>query len=151
MPSSPSNANNNENMGWMGEVMLVPTKNPDNDDRAASPTSITSLRDTKSRKQYTRGGTQQRQGHDAFLYYSNDEVRINALKLRGDGSRDNHETHQQQQPLEVEVERKTKLSFELHPSLLLEDLFDGVDDDIFGEEDIDIEELILSMTRTRAV
>ena len=55
--------------------MLVPTKNPDNDDRAASPTSITSL----------SSGTQQRQGRDAFLYYSNDEVRINALKLRGDG------------------------------------------------------------------
>lgn len=116
--------------------MLVPTKNPDNDDRAASPTSITSL----------SSGTQQRQGRDAFLYYSNDEVRINALKLRGDGSRDNHETH-----LEVEVERKTKLSFELHPSLLLEDLFDGVDDDMFGDEDIDIEELILSVARTRAV
>lgn len=129
-------------MGWMGEVMLVPTKNPDNDDRAASPTSITSL----------SSGTQQRQGRDAFLYYSNDEVRINALKLRGDGSRANHETHQQQQqPLEVEVERKTKLSFELHPSLLLEDLFDGVDDDMFGDEDIDIEELILSVARTRAV
>ena len=163
MRPTTSNANNNENIGssWMGRVILVPTKNPDNEVRAASPTSITStsLQDTSScKRQCTRGVMNQRQqrttGHDAFLHYSNDEVRINTLMMRRDegssGANHENETHQQQQPQQVDVERKTRISFELHPSLILEDMWDEDDDSIFGGEGIDIEELLLNMARARA-
>ena len=62
---------------------------------------------------------------DPFLYYSSDEVRMNALKLNPHPGRNVPE----QEP-KTEVERKTRLSFELHPNLLLEDiLLDDLDGD----------------------
>lgn len=49
---------------------------------------------------------------DAFLYYSNDAVRMKTLKME--------EVSEEEKG--VAVERKQRLSFELHPSLVLEDL-----------------------------
>ncbi len=53
---------------------------------------------------------------DAFLYYSDQETRMSALLLSNGSSKNDEqiafESH----------ERKTRISFELHPSLLLEDL-----------------------------
>ena len=48
------------------------------------------------------------------------------------------------------MERKTRISFELHPSLLLDDLFDDANEDnMFGDgnndNDIDIEDLLQNL------
>ncbi len=60
-----------------------------------------------------RGNNKQ---EDAFLYYSNDEVRMRALSggTRGAAHRS---------AVTDGVTRKTRISFELHPSVFFEDLF----------------------------
>ena len=85
--------------------------------------------------------------NDAFSYYSNDQARIRTLKLWGRSSA-NQELEQQQHQEEL-VERKTRISFELHPSLILDDLllnelseaeeegpFDGGDETDMGVLDL---------------
>ncbi len=57
-----------------------------------------------------------RKHEDPFMYYSHQETRMSALLL----SNDNDETDGQ--VARESHERKTRISFELHPSLLLEDL-----------------------------
>ena len=67
--------------------------------------------------------------HDAFLHYSNDETRMNTLMLK--------EAPKCQRQQRVTQERKTRISFEVHPSLILEDLlFDNDGDCIDEVEDI---------------
>jgi hypothetical protein len=64
---------------------------------------------------------------DPFLYYSNDQVRMKELLLQDDDSSDDESSptslSDQEQQTTTSV-RKTRISFELHPSLLLEDLMD---------------------------
>mmetsp|Transcript_15708 Transcript_15708/g.22340 ORF Transcript_15708/g.22340 Transcript_15708/m.22340 type:complete len:127 (-) Transcript_15708:115-495(-) len=70
-----------------------------------------------------------RKQDDPFMYYSNQETRMSALLLSND-SGDNEE----QVALEFH-ERKTRISFELHPSLLLEDLLPDNDQGLPQDED----------------
>ena len=63
---------------------------------------------------------------DPFLYYSNDEKRMNMLKLKDDDS----ET-ETRSVLQESSQRKTRISFELHPSLILGDVLD----DLYGTDD----------------
>jgi len=72
--------------------------------------------------------------HDAFLHYSNDETRMNTLMLK--------EASKCQRQQRVTQERKTRISFEVHPSLILEDLLFDNDGDCMAESD-DIGSLLL--------
>ena len=65
--------------------------------------------------------------HDAFLRYSNDETRMNTLMMK--------ETPKYQRQQRVTQERKTRISFEVHPSLILEDLLFDDDGDSIAESD----------------
>jgi len=53
---------------------------------------------------------------DPFLYYSDQETRINVLLLSSDNEND-------EQVARESDERKTRISFELDPKVLLADLF----------------------------
>eukprot|EP00585_Thalassiosira_rotula_P010710 CAMPEP_0196133406 /NCGR_PEP_ID=MMETSP0910-20130528/2645_1 /TAXON_ID=49265 /ORGANISM="Thalassiosira rotula, Strain GSO102" /LENGTH=143 /DNA_ID=CAMNT_0041393131 /DNA_START=40 /DNA_END=471 /DNA_ORIENTATION=+ len=61
---------------------------------------------------------------DAFLYYSNDEIRMKTLELQ-----DIKDANTMMEP--SRQERKTRISFELDPFLILEDKMD----EMFDEED----------------
>jgi len=80
---------------------------------------------------------------DPFLYYSNDKIRMRELRLRlqdieydssdddssDEGSFSSSLSNQEQSM--ATCERKTRITFELHPSLVLEDLMkDLFDDDL---------------------
>eukprot|EP00584_Thalassiosira_punctigera_P009288 CAMPEP_0172536924 /NCGR_PEP_ID=MMETSP1067-20121228/8636_1 /TAXON_ID=265564 ORGANISM="Thalassiosira punctigera, Strain Tpunct2005C2" /NCGR_SAMPLE_ID=MMETSP1067 /ASSEMBLY_ACC=CAM_ASM_000444 /LENGTH=145 /DNA_ID=CAMNT_0013322111 /DNA_START=98 /DNA_END=535 /DNA_ORIENTATION=+ len=71
---------------------------------------------------------------DAFLYYSNDEVRMKTLRLSDEASIAASANAESSRP-----ERRTRLSFELHPSLILDDMMDELlnDEDALGEIDFD--------------
>ena len=75
--------------------------------------------------------------HDAFLHYSNDETRMNTLMMK--------ETPKYQRQQRVTQERKTRISFEVHPSLILEDLLFDNDGDCMAESD-DIGSLLTAKT-----
>jgi len=78
---------------------------------------------------------------DSFLRYSNDEVRLKALMLPSSSN-----SIKMQAPPQQRVERKTRLSWELHPSLLIEDMLLGADFNHDNNEDgIDIEDLLRDM------
>mmetsp|Transcript_28464 Transcript_28464/g.60298 ORF Transcript_28464/g.60298 Transcript_28464/m.60298 type:complete len:159 (-) Transcript_28464:221-697(-) len=62
--------------------------------------------------------------NDAFLYYSDDRNRMKALKLEDDEAASTERVSNQ-------CERKTRLSFELHPSLILDDMLD----ELFSEDE----------------
>lgn len=66
--------------------------------------------------------------HDAFSYYSNDVTRMNTLLMK-----EAPKTQRQQRVLTQE--RKTRISFEVHPSLILEDLLFDNDGDCIAESD----------------
>jgi hypothetical protein len=107
-----------------GLSIVVPTKFSSQD---KSYNNLTSPTSTTTEAKY-----------DAFLHYSNDQVRMNKLMLKdttdSDGTTKN-ETEPQLQQQCTNQERKTRLtriSFEIHPSLLLEDLFDT---DLYEDED----------------
>ena len=72
------------------------------------------------------------QSYDAFLYYSNDEVRIRVLKLQ-------EPTDAESTSIEMSRhERKTRLSFELDPLLMMEDMMEELlDDDELSDIDYD--------------
>lgn len=76
---------------------------------------------------------------DPFLYYYNDQVRMKELRLQEEDSSNEASTSlsiQEQHP--TTSVRKTRISFELHPSLLLEDflLDEHILDDSLNFEDI---------------
>ena len=83
---------------------------------------------------------------DPFLYYSNDKIRMRELRLEDvendssvDASSSSSLPTQDQSP--PTCERKTRISFELHPSLLLEDLMREIfdeDDDCLDFDDISL-------------
>ncbi|KAL7549223.1 hypothetical protein ACHAWF_012495 [Thalassiosira exigua] len=65
---------------------------------------------------------------DPFLYYSDDHVRMKTLKLEDDRVTDGKGEKENAKP----IERKTRISFELHPSLIMEDMLEeleGCNDD----------------------
>ncbi len=71
---------------------------------------------------------------DPFLYYSNDKIRMRELRLQDvennssdDGSFSSSLSNQEQST--AICERKTRITFELHPSLVLEDLMKELFDD----------------------
>lgn len=71
---------------------------------------------------------------DPFLYYSNDRVRMKELHFEDveeeDSSDDASSTSlSNQEQSTSSCERKTRITFELHPSLLLEDLMDDLSND----------------------
>ena len=69
---------------------------------------------------------------DPFLYYSNDRVRMKELRLEDvekEDSSDDETSLSNQEQSTAACERKTRITFELHPSLLLEDLMDDLLDD----------------------
>jgi hypothetical protein len=77
---------------------------------------------------------------DAFLYYSNDEVRMRALS---DGRRG--AAHDSTTPEGI---RKTRLSFELHPSVFFDDLLDDdssrhIDEDVVKNANPQVAALIV--------
>jgi hypothetical protein len=63
-----------------------------------------------------RATEQVRKHEDPSLYYSHQETRMNALLLRNDENDDDEQVGREA------VVRKTRISFELHPDLLLEDI-----------------------------
>ena len=58
--------------------------------------------------------------HDAFSYYSNDQIRMKTLTLAADRSNNTNQEEPKAQPQQHQ-ERKTRISFELHPSLILDE------------------------------
>ena len=71
--------------------------------------------------------------HDAFSHYSNDVTRMNTLLMK-----EAPKSQRQQRVLPQAQERKTRISFEVHPSLILEDLlFDDLDGNGIDEVDDD--------------
>ena len=64
---------------------------------------------------------------DSFLHYSNDEVRIRTLMMsEGDSNSNSSSSAEAEEnvvrPPAQPQERKTRISFELHPSLILDDM-----------------------------
>lgn len=66
---------------------------------------------------------------DPFLYFSDDEVRMQYLKLEKVPDR----------PIQPTLVRKKRLSFELHPHVLLEDIFA---DGSLDESDVSLDKLL---------
>ena len=83
---------------------------------------------------------------DPFLYYSNDQVRMKELRSFRDEEDDSSDDgssstslSSQEQPATACV-RKTRISFELHPYLLLEDLMR--DEDLFGDDSLNSDDIL---------
>jgi len=87
---------------------------------------------------------------DPFLYYSNDEVRMRELRFQAPPSSPDDDdssdagsssfAHRSQEQQTTSCVRKTRISFELHPSLLLEDLI--ADDELFGGDSLTLEDIL---------
>ena len=96
-------------------MITVPTKTHDGGAKAASTSEPASKRPR----------TPVRKHDDPFLYYSHQETRMNVLLFHDENENENendsvpNESTMNREP----VIRKTRISFELHPTLLLEDLF----------------------------
>eukprot|EP00581_Thalassiosira_minuscula_P005281 CAMPEP_0183742410 /NCGR_PEP_ID=MMETSP0737-20130205/64680_1 /TAXON_ID=385413 /ORGANISM="Thalassiosira miniscula, Strain CCMP1093" /LENGTH=117 /DNA_ID=CAMNT_0025977993 /DNA_START=475 /DNA_END=825 /DNA_ORIENTATION=+ len=58
-----------------------------------------------------------RKSDDPFLFYSNDDIRIKTLKLK-------EVSHKAKLADKANAQRKSRISFELHPSLIFEDMLD---------------------------
>ena len=92
------------------KIIEVPTKSGDEVIAIATTTTTTSINSSSSRTQTLN------HYNDAFSYYSNDQVRIRTLKLWGRSSNNNQEEPHQEEL----AERKTRISFELHPSSIID-------------------------------
>ena len=66
---------------------------------------------------------------DAFLHYSNDETRMNTLKLIELSGNDRNAEEETKHKNRLIQQRKTRISFEIHPILLLEELDDDDQED----------------------
>ncbi len=93
----------------------------------------------RERSLLEEAGISKNKQEDAFLFYSNDEIRMRALSggMRGAAH---------QSTVTDGVARKTRISFELHPSVFFEDFsfeefftdetsVNGVDEDVTEAED----------------
>ena len=97
------------------------TEIPNTNHRNIRDTTITLVNTFSPR---TNSTTTKSERGDAFLRYSNDEVRMQTLMISTTTQRDTY------QPAEAQVvERKTRISFELHPSLIIEDMLHELGDD----------------------
>ena len=132
--SNSSNNEANQKGQGQGRFTIRPVKTKTSDDGGTSRTrDISDTSDMTS----TDTSSHPNRNHDAFSYYSNNQVRIETL--RGSSSSTNNQ-EAQPQPQQQHEERKTRISFELHPSLILDDLilgglFGGDGDDEAGIED----------------
>ena len=95
---------------------------------AASSSSYTETNEDRQQRSQDDAGAPSEGLHpsmkaDPFLYYSNDRVRMRDLRLEGVEVEDSSNDGQQEQSTSSIV-RKTRITFELHPSLLLDDLMD---------------------------
>ena len=91
----------------------------------------------------TNSITKKSERGDAFLRYSNDEVRMQTLMMSTATRRDTQQTEAQV------VDRKTRISFELHPSLIMEDMLRELgDDDEDSGNDSSIQDMISSFMQT---
>ena len=114
MPSSPSNTRK-------GIVITVPTKQYDGGSSSFN-----------KRRKLDQGGTSTSRS-DAFSYYSNQEIRMNRLlhshlvnsttNITDSQAPNVHPSHENSTE-EAHNPRRTRLSFELHPSRLLDGLFE---------------------------
>ena len=79
------------------------------------------------------GESEQAANADAFLFYSNDEVRLRSLSGGIVGAdQESRSTHGNA--------RKTRISFELHPSLFCEDLLYTSESFFSGFDDVNLED-----------
>lgn len=104
---------------------------------SAISSSNAKTNDDRRKKTQDVGGTSEElrpilKVQDPFLYYSNDRVRMKELRLEDkevdssdDGSSSASILSNQEQSTTSCV-RKTRITFELHPSLLFEDLMDDL-------------------------
>jgi len=92
------------------EVMFVPTKTYDG---GSSPKTTEEGTDKDAFE------PQDPKRKDSFLYYSNDANRLSYLLLHRDDDQEAAPAGEHQPP----ITRKTRLSFEVHPDLLLADMF----------------------------
>jgi len=92
--------------------ITVPTKTHDGGAKAACNSQPAAKRPRR---------TPARKHEDPFMYYSHQETRMHALLFQDE---DDYPHLQNESAINSEpVVRKTRISFELHPALLLEDLF----------------------------
>ena len=80
---------------------------------------------------------------EAFIRYSNDETRMDTLKLVEVSGNDRNSEEETKHTNRLIQQRKTRISFELHPSLLLEDYMNELgndhDDSELGDFDFDLD------------
>lgn len=95
-----------------------------------------------------------RQG-DAFSYYSNDELRMSILRLKDVPSiaaptseedemmmpSSRSSSNEAEQQSSVVCRRKTRISFEVHPSLIFEDIADELSSTELSDSSFDFESL----------
>jgi hypothetical protein len=86
---------------------------------------------------------------DPFLYYSNDKNRMKELRLQDTSSSSSSSqdddsasstTSDDEHHMSSSTLRKTRISFELHPSLLLEDFIMG--DELLGDDSLSFDDII---------
>ena len=81
---------------------------------------------------------------DPFLYYSNDKNRMKELRLHdtspSSSSSEDDDSASSTADEEPTCVRKTRISFELHPSLLLEDFIMG--DELLGDDSLSFDDII---------
>ncbi len=89
---------------------------------------------TKKRSRDTYENSSQAVVVDAFEYYSDDEILIKTLKLQDTTTTPRS---QQKNSQDKKTERKTRLSFEMHPSAMFDDMFDDDVDDVDDDSLLD--------------
>lgn len=100
--------------------------------------SATSRHDHRLPQEVRIGESEHAANVDAFLFYSNDEVRLRSLSGGIVGAdQESRSTHGSA--------RKTRISFELHPSLFLEDLLLNGDPFFSGFDDVNLEDASKAM------
>lgn len=109
---------------------VVPTKSQTQ--QSPSQISTTTNDDNSTNEEKHQASCIIHKSDDPFLYYSNDEIRLKTLKYCRDVSED--EVVERKRPV-----RKTRISFELHSDLVMEDLLEDLyDDEAFADFDDNI-------------
>lgn len=118
------------------------TETPNTNHRDIRGTTITLVNTFSPR---TNSTTTKSERGNAFLRYSNDEVRMQTLMI-STTTTTQRDTYQ---PEAQVVERKTRISFELHPSLIVEDMLHELgdnDDDDDNCDDISFKYMLSSFS-----
>ena len=124
--------------GATSEGLNTSSQNPRDDVVTVTSSDSNSL--TTAEKKNNTKTVLDIKAQDPFLYYSNDTIRMKTLKLEQVTNKDHDvvSSRDQQHP----VKRKTRHSFELHPSLLLDDLLTDLDLNDDDDEDMDFMALL---------